>query len=76
MVKVKEFFEDMKWDNDDKDWYHDPDGMRLEDSINKFLEENDIAVLNIQYFVLQHDKGEDESRALLIYNDRKPFEKQ
>ena len=76
MVKVKEFFEDMVWDNDDEDWYHDPDGMRLDEKINKFIEECDIRVIAIKYWVKEHKNGEDESQALLVYDtrDRKPFE--
>lgn len=77
-IRVKEFFEDMVWESDDKDWYHDPDGVRLEDSINEFLEENpNFRFLDIKYWVKEHKNGEDESQALLIYQviDRQSYEK-
>lgn len=77
-IRVKEFFEDMVWDVDDEDWYHDPDAMRLEDSINKFLEENpNFRLLDIKYWCKEHKNGEDESQALLIYQviDRQSYEK-
>lgn len=70
MTKVKEFFEEMEWDSDDKDWYHIPDAMRLDEQINDFLELNpNIIVLDIKYWVKEHKNGEDESQALLIYEE-------
>lgn len=76
-IRVKEFFEDMEWDHDDNDWYHDSDGMRLEDSINEFLEKNsNFRFVDIKYWVKEHKNGEDESQALLIYEEipRKSYE--
>lgn len=79
MIKVKEFFEDMTWDSDEKDWFHSIDGNRLEDEINEFIEEHpNIRVIDIKYWVKEHKNGEDESQALLIYEKmrRKEYEKQ
>lgn len=76
-VRVKEFFEEMEWDIDNKDWYHIPDTMRLDEQINDFLEENpNFRFVDIKYWVKEHKNGEDESQALLIYEEipRKSYE--
>lgn len=71
MIKVEEFYEDMTWDIDAGSWYHSIDGKRLVEYINEFISEHpDIEVVDIKYWVLQHDDGEDESRALLIYKEK------
>lgn len=75
--RIKEFFEDMVWDIDENDWFHDIDGKRLDEQINEFIDETyHIHIVDIKYWVIEHKNGENESQALLIYNIpvRKPYE--
>lgn len=75
--RVKEFFEDMVWESDEKDWFHTIDGKRLDEQINEFIDNTpNIHIVDIKYWVIEHKNGENESQALLLYNisKRQPYE--
>lgn len=61
MVKVKEFY-DMRREN--KTW------SSASSQVNSFIEENDIKVIDVKYFISKCDNGFERSNMLLIYKEK------